>query len=61
MEENQAVVFWGIDLKDLEKPDPMVYQANNESEMVWQSVLFRLDYQNVALANRLGPWSMIVK
>jgi hypothetical protein len=37
MEENQAVVFWGIDLKDLEKPDPMVYQANNESEMVWQS------------------------
>jgi hypothetical protein len=37
MEENQAVVFWGIDLKDLEKPDPMVYQANNESKIVWHS------------------------
>lgn len=37
MEENQAVVFWGIDLKDLKKSDPTVYQANNESEIVWHS------------------------
>jgi hypothetical protein len=37
MGENQAVVFWSIDLKDLKKPDPLVYQANNESEVVWHS------------------------
>jgi hypothetical protein len=37
MEENQAVVFWGIDLNALKKLDPMVFQANNESEIVWYS------------------------
>jgi hypothetical protein len=37
MEENQAVVFWGIDLNALKKLDPMVFQANDESEIVWYS------------------------
>ncbi len=37
MEENQGVVFWGLDFAELKKPDPMVYQANNETEIVWYS------------------------
>ena len=35
MEENQRVVFWGLDLKELKKPDPQVFQANNEAPLKW--------------------------
>jgi hypothetical protein len=35
MEENQAVVFWGIDVRELKGSDPTVYQANNEREIAW--------------------------
>jgi hypothetical protein len=35
MEENQCVVFWGIDVAD--SPDPEVFQANNDEPMQWYS------------------------
>lgn len=31
MQENQAVVFWGMDIKALNEFDPEVFQANNDS------------------------------
>jgi len=34
MEENQAVVFWGLDLGT---DDPYVFQANNEQPIQWFS------------------------
>jgi hypothetical protein len=37
MEENQAAVFWGLDLNNLKNPDPTVCQASHESEIVWYS------------------------
>jgi hypothetical protein len=37
MEENQAVVFWGMDLKELGQLDPEVFQAANVDELVWYS------------------------
>jgi hypothetical protein len=37
MEENQRVVFWGLDMKELKKPDPLVFQANNETPLKWYS------------------------
>ena len=37
MEENQAVVFWGMDLKTLNQPDPEVFQANNKTPVIWYS------------------------
>jgi hypothetical protein len=36
MEENQAVVFWGMDIKTLNQPDPEVFQAN-ETPVIWYS------------------------
>lgn len=37
MEENQAVVFWGMDIKALNQLDPEVFQANNENPIRWYS------------------------
>jgi hypothetical protein len=37
MEENQRVVFWGMDMTQIHQPDPEVFQANNESPMEWFS------------------------
>lgn len=37
MEENQAVVFWGIDLKHFGDADPEVFQAANAKKLVWYS------------------------
>ena len=37
MEENQNVVFWGMDLGSLRESDPEVFQANNEESIVWHS------------------------
>lgn len=37
MEENQCVVFWGMDLKALGQDDPEMFQANNEDLAVWYS------------------------
>jgi hypothetical protein len=37
MEGNQAVVFWGIHLYDLQKTDPEVFQAVNAKRLTWQS------------------------
>ena len=37
MEENQAVVFWGMDLRSLKQPDPEVFQAANAKELIWYS------------------------
>ena len=37
MEENQAVVFWGMKTSDLGSSDPKVYQASNEPELRWYS------------------------
>jgi len=35
MEENQRVVFWGMDEIACEQQDPEVFQANNEVRIVW--------------------------
>jgi len=35
MEENQLVVFWGMDRNALKREDPEVCQANNEKPVVW--------------------------
>jgi len=35
MEENQRVVFCGLDLKELKRSDPRVFQANNEAPLRW--------------------------
>lgn len=37
MEENQAVVFWGMDLKNLISRDSEVFQAANADDLVWYS------------------------
>lgn len=37
MEENQAVVFWGLDLNALNQPDPEVFQASNAKQITWYS------------------------
>jgi|SRR5208282_215947 len=37
MEENQAVVFWGVDVAALNQLDPEVFQANNETPIRWYS------------------------
>ena len=35
MDENQNVVFWGIDRNDLSKDDPIVWQGVNSEPMEW--------------------------
>lgn len=37
MEENQRVVFWGLDREDLRKADPEVFQVKNETSSPWYS------------------------
>ncbi|HET8924424.1 MAG TPA: hypothetical protein VFN26_15680 [Candidatus Acidoferrum sp.] len=37
MEENQCVVFWGMDKEALGQDDSEVFQANNEIPIVWYS------------------------
>ena len=37
MEENQCVVFWGMDASSLGQDDPEVFQASNASPLVWYS------------------------
>ncbi len=37
MEENQAVVHWGIPMDHLDEPDPDVWQRVNGLEPVWYS------------------------
>ena len=45
MEENQAVVVWAMDIKELNQPDPEVFQAANENELVFgRTMFFRLDH-----------------
>ena len=37
MEENQAVVLWGMGLQELNLPDPIVFQACNDLPLEWYS------------------------
>jgi hypothetical protein len=37
MDENQAVVSWGIPIADLGKPDPVVWQRDNTPPITWYS------------------------
>ena len=37
MEENQVVVFWGVDERACDQNDPEVFQASNEEPIVWYS------------------------
>ncbi len=37
MEENQYVVFWGMNVPQLQQPDPEVFQAVNASPLEWYS------------------------
>ena len=37
MEENQCMVFWGMDTAALGQDDPEVFQAHNKSLAVWYS------------------------
>jgi hypothetical protein len=41
MEENQAVVHWGLPLKRLAEPGPTVYQRANEEGARWYSMRLR--------------------
>ena len=41
MEENQAVVHWGLPVRRLEEPDPVVYQRVNEDGAKWYSEKMR--------------------
>lgn len=41
MEENQAVVHWGLPVKRLSEDDPMVYQRANEKDAKWYSERMR--------------------
>ncbi len=36
MEENQRVVFWGVDWNDFKEGDPTVFQANNAEPIEWR-------------------------
>jgi hypothetical protein len=58
MEENQAVCFWGIDRADLKEADPIVWRANNEESIRWQSENRRLSRFLMALWkwNMTGEW-----
>jgi hypothetical protein len=38
MEENQRVVFWGLDAQELNLADPQVFQANNSAPIEWYSL-----------------------
>jgi hypothetical protein len=42
MEENQLVVFWGIDRTDLNKPDPIVWQGTNGDAIDWYEEKYTL-------------------
>lgn len=35
LDENQCVVFWGVDRSDLEKTDPIVWQGVNGDSIEW--------------------------
>jgi hypothetical protein len=37
MEENQRVVFWGLDMQELDQTDPQVFQAANSEPITWYS------------------------
>jgi hypothetical protein len=37
MEENQRVVFWGLDVQEANQADPLVFQANNSEPTEWYS------------------------
>jgi hypothetical protein len=37
MEENQRVVFWGLDTQELDQTDPQVFQAANSEPITWYS------------------------
>ncbi len=37
MAENQCVVWWGVDLRKPENPDPMVYQGIDDETWSWHS------------------------
>lgn len=41
MEENQAVVHWGLAVKKLAEVDPMVYQRANVDDAKWYSMKMR--------------------
>jgi hypothetical protein len=38
MEENQRVVFWGLDVREFDQADPKVFQANNSEPIEWYSL-----------------------
>ncbi len=42
LDENQCVVFWGIDRSDLQKADPIVWQGINGEAIEWYSENLRL-------------------
>jgi hypothetical protein len=42
MEENQCVVFWGIDRSDLNNPDPIVWQGTNGDVIDWYEEKYTL-------------------
>jgi hypothetical protein len=42
LDENQCVVFWGVDRSDLRKADPIVWQGVNGDPIEWHSEDLRL-------------------
>jgi hypothetical protein len=42
LDENQCVVFWGIDRSDLKKADPIAWQGINGTPIEWHSENLRL-------------------
>jgi hypothetical protein len=57
MEENQAVVHWGVKVKDLGKADPMVYQKVNEEGARWYSERMSIS----KFLDRMYDWQAGVK
>jgi hypothetical protein len=37
MDENQRVVFWGLDMQELDQTDPQVFQAPHSEPIKWYS------------------------
>ncbi|MFO0889129.1 MAG: hypothetical protein U0790_08310 [Isosphaeraceae bacterium] len=54
MEENQAVVFWGIPNSDLDQADPIVWQGVNGERVEW----YPEDYRLSRFLMAMWKWTM---
>ena len=57
MDENQCVVFWGIQMDDLSEADPIVWQGVNGEPIEW----YREDYKVSRFLMALWKWTITGK